>query len=268
MLFIEKYGPWALVTGASSGIGAGFARHLASLKLNVVLVARREALLKQIASEITESYNVETKCIVSDLSTQAGIETVRSTTENLDIGLLVNNAGIEQHGSFLALGEEASEYLISLNVNAVTSLSHIIGGRLVKAGRPGGVIFVSSIAKSGVAWFAAYSATKAYVSMLAVLLREEWKDVGIDVLSLEPGMVETDIFKKSEDLLKLGGTGITVQTCVEEAMKAFENGLYRTTPGEKNNAEEDRALDERFAGMTQLMKSKWDAARFDHTKDS
>lgn len=266
MSFIEKYGPWALVTGASSGIGAGFARHLASMKLNIVLVARREDRLKNLASELRESYNVKTQYIVSDLSTQSGIEAVRTKTENLDIGLLVNNAGIEQHGSFLALGEEAANKLISLNVTAVTSFAHIFGRRLVKAGRTGGIIFLSSIAKSGMSWFSAYSASKAYVTMLALTLREEWKGTGIDVFSLEPGMIESDMIMKQEDLLGLGMPTVSVEKCVEEAVKAFEKGLFRTTPGQENNAEEDKAVDEQFAGMTQMMKSKWSAEAFDHLK--
>lgn len=264
MSFVQKYGPWAVVTGASSGIGAGFARHLASMKLNVVLVARREDRLKNLASEIRDSYNVQTQYIVSDLSTRSGIEAVRTKTENLNVGLLVNNAGIEQHGSFLALGEEASDKLISLNVTAVTSLAHIFGGRLVKAGRTGGIIFVSSIAKSGMPWLAAYSGSKAYVAMLALTLREEWKGTGIDVLSLEPGMIESDMVMNQEDLRGLGMPRLSVEKCVEETMNAFERGLFRTTPGQENNAEEDRAVDEQFMGMSQMMKSKWSARTFDH----
>lgn len=88
--------------------------------MNVVLVARREDRLRKLASELKESFNAETRYTVSDLSTESSIEAVRANTENLDIGLLVNSAGIEQHGSFLKLGEQASNKLISLNVMAVT----------------------------------------------------------------------------------------------------------------------------------------------------
>lgn len=265
MSFIEKYGPWALVTGASSGIGAGFARHLAALNMNIVLVARREDRLRKVASELRELYNVETQCIVSDLSTEIGIEAVRVGTENLDIGLLVNNAGMEQHGSFLKLGEKASNKLISLNVVAVTSLTHIIGGRHVKAGRPGGVIFVSSVARSGMPWLSAYSASKAYVSMLALSLREEWKDAGIDVFALEPAMVESDMMLTKPDLLKIAMPGMSVEKCVEETMKAFvEKRVFRLTPGHESNEEMDNAVDEQFAGMTKMMKSWWSVETFDH----
>lgn len=107
MSFLEKYGPWALITGASSRIGAGFARHLASLNFNVVLVARREDRLKTLASELSDAYNIETHYIVSDLSTSSGVDAVRSGTEAFYIGFLVNNAGVEHDGSFIANGEKS-----------------------------------------------------------------------------------------------------------------------------------------------------------------
>lgn len=264
MSFVEKYGPWALITGASSGIGAGFARHLASLKLNVVLVARREDRLRKLASELRESFNIKTKYIVSDLSTESGIESVRTRTQYLDIGLLVNNAGIEQHGSFLRLGEQSSNKVISLNVVAVTSLAHIIGERLVKAGRTGGVIFVSSAMKSGMPWFSAYAASKAYVSMLAISLREEWKDAGIDVFSLEPGLVESDMLTQP-DLLCFQLPSVTVEQCVEEAIEAFgEKGMFRTTPGHENDEAIDDTVDKQFTAVTRMMKSIWSADTFEH----
>ena len=99
--FKEKYGDWALITGASSGIGLEYSKQLAARKLNVVMVARRAERLEALAEEIKRTYGVETKIIVADLSTDAGIQAVKDETQQLHIGLLVNNAGREDSGHFL-----------------------------------------------------------------------------------------------------------------------------------------------------------------------
>lgn len=262
--FLEKYGPWALVTGASSGIGAGFARHLASLNFNVVLVARREDRLKNLASELSNTYHVRTNYIVSDLGTSSGIEAVRAGTEGLDIGLLINNAGVEYHGSFIAQGEVAINNMISLNITAVTDLAHIIGSRLIKSARKGAVIFVSSAAKGGLPWFAAYSSSKAYVSMLASMLRLEWKDVGIDVFCLEPGLIDTEMI--SPAATAMGWPIGTVESCVRVSIAGLEKGLPRGTPGVDNKIEEDEAFENALSATSDKMKTKISADKFDHKK--
>lgn len=265
MSILEKYGPWALVTGASSGIGASFTRRLASLNFNVILVARREDRLKALASELSDTYKIKTHYIVSDLSKSSGVEAVRSGTEGFDIGLLVNNAGVEHHGSFIANSEEAFNKLISLNITAVTTLAHFIGSRMIAKGRQGGVIFTSSAAKGGFPWFATYSASKAYVSMLAIMLRLEWRDVGIDVFCLEPGLTDTEM--KSNDLSSLGFPLSSADDCVDVSLAGLEKGLLRGTPNTDGEKEADDALENGLAAVSDTMKKNWSPEKFDHKKN-
>ena len=98
---INKYGKWALITGASSGIGAEFAMQLAALKFNLVLVARRKDKLDQLSADLIAKFNIETLVISLDLSKPDFLETIKQQTNHLDIGLLINNAGFAITGSFL-----------------------------------------------------------------------------------------------------------------------------------------------------------------------
>lgn len=111
----KRFGPWALVTGASSGIGAQFARQLASSGLNIVLAARRGPLLDQIGSELARSFGVQTRSVVIDLSEEGFIEKLRDAVNDLDIGLVISNAGTGNPGSFLA--QCVSEALLALQKN-------------------------------------------------------------------------------------------------------------------------------------------------------
>src|SRR5271156_1850148 len=97
----ERFGPWALVTGASSGIGKEFARQIAASGINIVLVARREDLLKKAGVEFSKDYGVEHRIVVLDVSQEGFIEQLTSATNDLDIGLVVSNAGTGNPGAFL-----------------------------------------------------------------------------------------------------------------------------------------------------------------------
>lgn len=234
----EKYGPFALVTGASSGIGAEFARHLAAAGISLVLVARRKDRLDALAAELSENYPVEAKSVSADLSTEEGLQTVIDFAKDIDIGLLVNNAGIEQVGSFFKDSAADHSKVISVNVNAVTVLAHGIGRKLADRGK-GGIIFVSSIAASMFPWLSVYSASKAYVTALALTLREEMLTKGVDVLCLEPGLVSSEMSQRTAgsdviDFNKIGFETMSAQECSGKALEALAAGKDRETPGFKN----------------------------------
>src|SRR5262245_48301069 len=112
----KKFGPWALVTGASSGIGAEFARQLASSGINVALAARRGALLDQVGSELVQNFSVRTRSIVVDLSEEGFIGRLGDAVNDLDVGLVVSNAGTGNPGSFL--GQDQAELLRLFRLNA------------------------------------------------------------------------------------------------------------------------------------------------------
>lgn len=231
--FLHKYGPWAVITGASSGIGAEFARHIAATGISVVLVARREERLQQLSAELCENYPIQAKNIVADLSTEAGWRSVISETEDMDIGLLVNNAGVELVGSFFRDPLDKHLNLIDVNVSAVTALAHAFGPRLAKRGK-GGLLFVSSILASPMPWFGTYSASKAFVLNLALIVREELAPKGVDVLALEPGVVSTEMSQRvtsDVDFSKMGVVIQAVDACVSEALQSLYDGKRRVTPG-------------------------------------
>src|SRR5712671_7761875 len=111
----ERFGPWAVITGASSGIGKEFARQIAASGINVVLVARRETTLIEVGRSIAKDFNVQYRVIVMDLSQEGFIPNLAEHTKDLDIGLVVSNAGTPSPGEFLKLDQELLEETLRLN---------------------------------------------------------------------------------------------------------------------------------------------------------
>lgn len=190
--FRARYGPWALVTGASAGIGAEFARQLAAKGLNLILVARRAELLAVLAGELARGHGVEVRTAAVDLSDRGFLDAIREAAADADVGLLVNNAGTAVGGKLLDTDLEQQRRSAELNVLAPLALAHEIGRRIRTRGH-GGIIFLSSpMALQGVANWASFAATKSYDLTLADGLAYELKPQGIDVLAVLPGPTLTE----------------------------------------------------------------------------
>ncbi len=193
--FLMKYGPWALVTGASSGMGAAFARHLAERKLNLVLVARREDRLQDLAHELEQKGSIQARVVPVDLSRDDFMPTVKDATDGLEINLLVNNAGMEMTGDFLSNDLDAELRMVHLNCRAPLILTHSYG-KDMKDRHRGGIIFLSSIVGFvGVPVWSHYAATKGHTLLFAEGLAEELTREGIDVLALCPGFTRTELME-------------------------------------------------------------------------
>jgi short-subunit dehydrogenase len=189
--FAVKYGPWALVTGASRGLGAEFARQLAARGLNLVLAARSEDQLKDLARTLEREYNISAKIIAIDLSREDLLDPVRRAADSLEIGLVVNNAGLSRVGPFLNMSADHLLNQFHTNARAALILTRHFGEKMAARGR-GGVIFLSSgSALHGTPLSANYSGTKAYNLMLAEALWAEWKPLGVDVLGFIAGLTRT-----------------------------------------------------------------------------
>ncbi|RJS90954.1 SDR family oxidoreductase [Salinisphaera sp. Q1T1-3] len=196
MKFAEKYGPWALVTGASSGIGEAFARGIAARGVNVVLVARRADRLTQLAAEIEADSGVRTHAITADLTGDDALQTICDELGTRRIGLLVNNAGAGQTGAFLDHDLDTELAAIDLNCRAPLMLAHHFG-RIMRAEGRGGIVMLASIAGILPApMFANYSATKAWNRFFGEALHAELTHDGIDVVSLCPGLTQSEFFDK------------------------------------------------------------------------
>jgi hypothetical protein len=190
--FAQRYGPWAVVTGASAGIGAEFAVRIAERGVNVVLVARRRDRLEDLASAIQDMYRVEARVAPADLTSRDITEVLRPAIADIEIGLLVNCAGFGSSGAFLDMDLSVQESMINVNCRAPLLLTHEIAQGMRERGK-GGVILVSSLngfcASRGMA---NYNATKAYDLIFAEGLAEELRPHGIDVQALCPGGTLTE----------------------------------------------------------------------------
>ncbi len=190
--FKQRYGPWAVITGATSGLGLAAAEQLAAAGLHLVLVARREPELHALAARLASSHvGIDTRVVVADLAQAAGLATVETETLTLDVGLLVAAAGFGTSGPFVEadLADELS--LLDVNCRAVLAQSHHFARRLVKRGRGGIILFGSLVGYQGAPRAAHYAATKAYVQSLAEALHVELALRGVDVLASAPGPVAT-----------------------------------------------------------------------------
>ncbi len=199
MSFREKYGPWALVTGASSGIGVEYARQIAAKGLNLILVARRAELMEQLAQELKLKYNIEVRVVALDLSKEGFFPQLEQQISDLEVGLIVNNAGMNCEGHFYRGDLERNIQMLRLNVEAPFIISYELAKPLLTRGK-GGIIFTaSSSAFQATPFLSHYGATKAYLLSLAESMNYEFSPKGVDVLALCPGMTESEMTKSMKD---------------------------------------------------------------------
>ena len=196
--FHTRYGPWAVVTGASSGIGRAFADELARRGLALVLVARRDDALRRLAATLP----TETHIVATDLGADTGLAAVENATADLDVGLLVASAGFGTSGSFIdsALDDELD--MLAVNGRAGLHQAHYFGRRFAERGRGGIVLLGSLVGFQGTPNAAHYAATKAYVQTLGEALHVELAPRGVDVVVSAPGPVRTGFADRAD--LRMG----------------------------------------------------------------
>jgi uncharacterized protein len=199
MTFADTYGPWALVAGASDGVGAAFAEALAERGLNVVLLARRQAVLDEVASGIGQRTGVQTRALAIDLSSGDATAQIAAATEGLEIGFLVYCAGADPNFEpFLSNSIETAEAMVHRNCMVPMQLCHRFAPAMVERGRGGIVIFGSGAGLAGGPNMVAYGATKAFDMVFTEALWSELHDKGVDVLGLILGKTNTPALRKLE----------------------------------------------------------------------
>lgn len=197
--FAAKYGPWAIIVGASDGCGALFAERLAREGVNVVLVARRKHLLDEVATGIRERTGAATRTLAVDLTADNASKVIIDATADLDIGMLVYCAGGDpNYQPFLANPVSAAEALLRRNCLVLMQLCHHFAGTMVERGRGGIVNFSSGAALVGGPNMVAYGGTKAFDMVFTEGLWAELHDKGIDVLCLILGKTDTPALRRLE----------------------------------------------------------------------
>jgi hypothetical protein len=200
----ERYGEWALVTGASAGIGAAFARALAADGVSCALAARREDRLRELAGELETRHGVKTRVVAVDLATPGGAEECLRAVGDLEIAILVNNAGVGGAGRFDEHDPTRLRQMVELNCTTPVVLTRALLPPMRERGR-GAVVMVGSVAGSQpLPLHALYSATKSFDNLLGEALWAECRGTGVDVLSLLPGPTETEFQAAAGELPHAG----------------------------------------------------------------
>ncbi len=230
----HTFGPWALVTGASSGIGKEFARQLAASGLHVVLVARRLSTLEELGDGLAAEFGVQYRAVEVDLTTEHFLSTLEEATQDLDIGLVVSNAGTWMLGEFVTMDSGALRRSLNLNVKAHLDVAHYFGQRLARRGGGGLLLAASTAGLQGIPFSAEYAAAKAYVLTLGEGLHTELQKVGVHVTVLLPGATDTPLLAASGFDLPSFLKPMSPEQCVAEGLAALSANRATHIAGRMN----------------------------------
>lgn len=194
---VAQYGPWAVVTGASDGIGRAFAEALAAAGCHLVLVARRQQVLEALGARLATRHGIQCRVLALDLAAPEAAEALARATEDLEVGLLVAAAGFGSSGPLVAQSLDSECGMVAVNCTAVLAQAHLFGRRFVAQHRGALVLLSSIVAFQGVGGSANYAATKAYVQSLAEGLRVELAPHGVRVLAVAPGPVASGFAERA-----------------------------------------------------------------------
>ncbi|HVH13686.1 MAG TPA: SDR family oxidoreductase [Longimicrobium sp.] len=229
-------GRWALVTGASMGIGEAFARALAARGMNVVLCARSADRLEALAQALAAEHGIQTHVVAADLARPgAPAEAWTRACEERDIHLLVNNAGFGLHGRFEALPANRQGEMVALNCTALLELAHLALGAMRPRGT-GGIINLASVAAfQPVPWMATYGATKAFVLSLSQALSEENRGSGVRILCVSPGPTPSGFQATAGTRVRENQPGfLSPEVVVDASLAALDAGKTHVAPGVAN----------------------------------
>lgn len=244
----ERYGPWALIAGASEGTGASFARQLAADGVNCVLVARRETPLTALADELRSTFGTECVTASIDLSAPDAVEQMAAAAGGREIGLFIANAGADTNGSqFLDTDLANWDALVMRNVMMVMRACHRFGGAMRQRGRGGIILVGSGACYGGLPGIAVYGASKAFDLILGEALWAELRPHGVDVLNLIMGKTDTPAHR---ELMERLGIPFPADAADADAVAAL--GLARLPHGPVQNwgqADDEAGMEDRSAAQ-------------------
>jgi short-subunit dehydrogenase len=241
---LAKYGPWALIIGGSEGVGAAFARKLAADGFKLVLVARKPGPLGELAAELRKS-GAEVRVVSADLAQPDALETVRTATDDIEVGLLIYNAGANNtRGRFVELPREVTQSVLAITVIGQADFARHYGALMCQRGR-GGIILGGSLSGyMGSPTLAAYTGAKAFSRIFSEALWAECQPLGVDVLHLNIGFTATPAMARL-------GIDISVaeapETVAQEGLDNIANGpvWIVSTPGNVERARKIAVVDNR-----------------------
>jgi uncharacterized protein len=225
-------GSTAMITGASKGLGAAFAKELASRSMNLVLVARSIDTLQRLADSLGAQYGVRCVAVPADLAARDVVERIVAELERLDvkIDLLINNAGLGLTGDFLSHGLAQELASIQVNVQAMVGLSHALGARMVSRGSGGIINLASNAAFQPLPYMATYAASKAFVLHFSEALKFELNGRGVQVMAVCPGPTATSFFEGVSTRMKDGAFD-SAELVVRRTLRSFDQKKSVAYPG-------------------------------------
>jgi uncharacterized protein len=226
--FAERYGPWALIAGASEGVGLAFARAMGERGINVVLLSRRQAVLDEVAADLGARFGIETRTLAIDLTAPDAVDQVVEGTKDLELGMFMYTAGADPNfAPFLESPLDAATSIVTRNCLVPLQLCHHLAGPMVERGRGGIIVVSSGAALVGARRMVAYGASKAFDMVMTEALWAELHDKGVDVLGLILGKTNTPALRQLEHARGLLASPDDVPpdaASVEEVIaEAFEN---------------------------------------------
>lgn len=238
MTDVNRYGPWAVILGGSEGVGASFARQLAEAGFSLVLVARKPDPLAATAREV-EALGAEVRTFSLDLADSASVAALIEGTADLEVGLLICNAGANSYGHRFLDGELTGfQGIIDLNVTTPLALAHHYGRAMRERAR-GGIVFVGSLAGYlGAARESIYGASKAFGRIFAEALWLELREYGVDVLELVLGVTRTPAMERAGLNFDLPGLNVgEPDEIAREGLAHLADGPVRVAGGNERIAE-------------------------------
>jgi uncharacterized protein len=225
-------GSTAMITGASKGLGAAFAKELAGRGMNLVLLARSFGPLQDLADSLGAQYGVRCVALQADLAASDAVERIVTELERLDlkIDLLINNAGLGLTGDFLSHDRAAELASIQVNVQALVGLSHALGAKMVSRGAGGIINLASNAAFQPLPHMATYAAAKAFVLHFSEALKIELKGRGVQVMAVCPGPTATSFFEGVSTKMK-GGAFDSAEMVVGRTLRSFDQKKSVAYPG-------------------------------------
>jgi uncharacterized protein len=250
----ERYAGWALVTGATAGIGSAIAEQLAAGGMDLVLVARSASRLEERAQELRDRYRVEVDVQRADLSARAGVDALIEAVGDREVGVLVPCAAVEERGYLIDGDPDAHRRLLDMDCYGPMRLAHHFGQGMAER-RNGAILFVSSLSGwSAQPYMAHYGAAKAYVLSLGEALHQEMKDKGVDVSVLSPGPTDTAMAPDlNVELVKMGMAVMNADDVARAGLSALGR-RPNAVPGARNKF--------MMMMMTRLMPRSWTGAMF------